>query len=154
MPKNIQHQRQFQSFMFLSQEHGTSKWKDTALLNSPTFVVSGIRILLAHESVFLPRPVCHPSNGPPEALCFWAVHLRVHVQPAWRWMVSRQTSAQPTNPGSAEIWLRKKLLQLHSKRQWVAVALAEPYASLHLTLQARCPSCRPTNRIKALEKMA
>jgi len=33
-------------------------------------------------------------------------------------MASRQTSAQPTNPGSAEIWLRKKLLQLHSKRQW------------------------------------
>ena len=50
-----------------------------------------------------------------------------------------------------------------SKRQWVAVASAGPYASQHLTpdrqpcqhpttlfLQAGCPSCRPTNSIKAL----
>jgi len=54
-----------------------------------------------------------------------------------------------------------------SKRQWVAVASAGPYASLHLArrsrqittpaphhscfLQAGCPSCRPTNSVKALK---
>ena len=51
-----------------------------------------------------------------------------------------------------------------SKRQWVAVASAGPYANLHLDpdtqprqhpttqfLQARCPSCCPTNSIKALK---
>jgi len=50
-----------------------------------------------------------------------------------------------------------------SKRQWVAVASAGPYANLHLTpdnhanipplsfLQARCPSCCPTNSVKALK---
>jgi len=50
-----------------------------------------------------------------------------------------------------------------SKRQWVAVASAGPYANRHLTpdnhanipplsfLQARCPSCRPTNSVKALK---
>ena len=50
-----------------------------------------------------------------------------------------------------------------SKRQWVAVASAGPYASLHLQidnhastpplsslLQAGCPSCCPTNSVKAL----
>ena len=49
-------------------------------------------------------------------------------------------------------------------RQWVAVASAGPYASLHLApdrqphqrpttqfLQAGCPSCRPTNSVKALK---
>jgi len=43
---------------------------------------------------------------------------------------------------------------------WMPMASAGPYASLHLApdstpplsfLQARCPSCRPTNSIKALE---
>ena len=51
-----------------------------------------------------------------------------------------------------------------SKRQWVAVASAGPYASLHLApdrqphqhpplcfLQAACPSCRPANSVKALK---
>ena len=51
-----------------------------------------------------------------------------------------------------------------SKRQWVAVASAVPYASLHLApdrqphqhpplcfLQAACPSCRPANSVKALK---
>ena len=51
-----------------------------------------------------------------------------------------------------------------SKRQWLAVASAGQYKSLHLApdrqphqhpttlfLQARCPSCRPTNSIKALK---
>ena len=52
-----------------------------------------------------------------------------------------------------------------SKRQWVAVASAGPYASLHLAphrqphqhpttqffLQAACPSCHPTNSVKALK---
>ena len=51
-----------------------------------------------------------------------------------------------------------------SKRQWVAVASDGPYASLHLApdrtmpapppltfLQAGCPSCRPTNSVKALK---
>ena len=51
-----------------------------------------------------------------------------------------------------------------SKRQWVAVASAGPYASLTLLqtdnhastpplsfLQARCPSCCPTNSVKALK---
>jgi len=50
-----------------------------------------------------------------------------------------------------------------SKRQWVAVASAGLYASLHLIpdnhanipplsfLQAACPSCRPTNSVKALK---
>jgi len=49
------------------------------------------------------------------------------------------------------------------KREWVAVASAGPYASLHLIpdnhanipplsfLQAGCPSCRPTNSVKALK---
>ena len=48
------------------------------------------------------------------------------------------------------------------KRQWVAVASAGPYASLHLSpdrlprqhptsfLQAGCPCCSPTNSVKAL----
>jgi len=45
---------------------------------------------------------------------------------------------------------------------WVAVASAEPYANyLNLTperkprqfLQARYPSCRPTNNVKALKAM-
>ena len=53
-----------------------------------------------------------------------------------------------------------------SKRQWVAVASAGPYASLHLApdrqphqhptthfLQARCPSCHPTNSVKALKEL-
>ena len=51
-----------------------------------------------------------------------------------------------------------------SKRQWVAAASAGTYASLHLApnrhhastpplsfLQAGCPSCRPTNSVKALK---
>jgi len=52
-----------------------------------------------------------------------------------------------------------------SKRQWVAVAPAGPYASLYLApdrqpcqhpttrvfLQAGCSSCRPTNSVKALK---
>ena len=51
-----------------------------------------------------------------------------------------------------------------SKRQWLAVAAAGPYANLHLAqthnhastpslsfLQARCPSCHPTNSVKALK---
>jgi len=52
-----------------------------------------------------------------------------------------------------------------SKRQWVAVASAGPYASLHLApdrqpcqhpttqvfLQAGCPFCRPTDSVKALK---
>ena len=50
-----------------------------------------------------------------------------------------------------------------SKQQWVAVASAGLYASLHLIpdnhanipplsfLQAGCPSCRPTNSVKALK---
>ena len=51
-----------------------------------------------------------------------------------------------------------------SKRQWVAVESAGPYARLHLApdrypcqhhtaqfLQSGCPSCRPTNSIKALK---
>jgi len=54
-----------------------------------------------------------------------------------------------------------------SIRQWVAVASAGPYASLHLApdrlprqhptthfLQAGCPSCCPTNSVKALKAMA
>jgi len=52
-----------------------------------------------------------------------------------------------------------------SKRQWVAVASAGLYASLHLIpdnhtnipplsfLQAGCSSCRPTNSVKALKAM-
>ena len=51
-----------------------------------------------------------------------------------------------------------------SKRQWVAVASAGPYASLHLSpdrqpcqqpttqfLQARCPSCRPNQQRQSTE---
>ena len=51
-----------------------------------------------------------------------------------------------------------------SKTQWVAVESAGPYASLQLApdrqphqhpttqfLQAVCPSCRPTNSVKALK---
>jgi len=50
-----------------------------------------------------------------------------------------------------------------NKREWVAVASAGPYASLHLIpdnhasvpslifLQAGCPSCCPTNCVKALK---
>jgi len=50
-----------------------------------------------------------------------------------------------------------------SKKQWVAVASAGLYASLHLVpdnhanipplsfLQAGCPSCHPTNSVKALK---
>ena len=54
-----------------------------------------------------------------------------------------------------------------SKRQWVAVASAGPYASLHLAaeryhtntpprsfLQAGCPSCLPTNSVRALKAVA
>jgi len=60
---------------------------------------------------------------------------------------------------------RKHQFGFHwSKRQWLAVASAGPYASLHLAqtdshastpplsfLQAGCPSCRPTNSVKALK---
>jgi len=51
-----------------------------------------------------------------------------------------------------------------SKRQWVAVASVGPYANMHLAqidkhvsipplsfLQAGCPSCCPTNSVKALK---
>ena len=59
----------------------------------------------------------------------------------------------------------RKVKPIGSKRQWVAVESAGPYASLHLApdnhastppawevfLQTRCPSCRPTNSAKALK---
>jgi len=47
-----------------------------------------------------------------------------------------------------------------SKRYWVAVASAGPYANMHLApdnipplsfLQAGCPSCHPTNSVEALK---
>jgi len=57
----------------------------------------------------------------------------------------------------------KTNLDLLEQEKWVAVASAGLYASLHLNpdnhaiipplsfLQAGCPSCRPTNSVKALK---
>ena len=69
-----------------------------------------------------------------------------------RWAGTRKVKIRKVKP----IWI------YWSKRQWVAVASAGPYTSLHLIpdnhgnisplsfLQAGCPSCRPTNSVKAL----
>jgi len=91
------------------------------------------------------------------------VHTHTHTQPFYcccgicpgppRWAGTRKAK-----PGRSEpIWV------YWSERQWVAVASVGLYASLHLItdnhanipplsfLQAGCPSCRPTDSIKALK---
>jgi len=81
------------------------------------------------------------------------------------WTVSRTTLVNWYQKGKTRkvkpIWI------YWSKRQWVAVASAgDVFANLHLApdnhasipplsfLQARCPSCRPTNSVKALKAPA
>jgi len=75
------------------------------------------------------------------------------------------TVNSPGNPCSKYLSRKKGRATVgYSKRQWVSVASAGPYASLHLApdryhtntpllcfLQAGCPSCHPTNSIKALK---
>ena len=89
-------------------------------------------------------------------------HTHTHTQPFYcsagicpglpGWAGTRKVKPGRVKP----IWI------YWSKRQWVAVASAGLYASLHLIsdnhanipplsfLQAGCPSCRPTNSVKAL----
>ena len=70
----------------------------------------------------------------------------------------------PGLPKWASIRKVKPIWIYWSKKQWVAVASAGPYANLHLAptdndastptlsfLQAGCPSCHPTNSVKALK---
>ena len=90
-------------------------------------------------------------------------HTHTHTQPFYcssgicpgppGWAGTRKVKAGKLKP----IWI------YWSKRQWVTVASAGLYASLHLIpdnhanilplsfLQAGCPSCRPTNDVKALK---
>ena len=78
--------------------------------------------------------------------------------------LTRLTALCPWLPGWAGTRKVNQSGFYWSKRQWVAVASAGPYASLHLApdrhhastpplsfLQAGCPSCRPTNSVKALK---
>jgi len=88
----------------------------------------------------------------PAVCTVWAVAKRQ------TWVThARLAALRPGLPGWAGT---RKVKLIWSKRQWVAVAWPEPYASLHLPpdqypttqfLQAGCPSCRPTNSIKALK---
>ena len=76
--------------------------------------------------------------------------LHTHTQTFYCWSV-----ICPGPPGSAGTRNVKPIWIYWSNRQWVAVASAGPYADLHLApdrqpCQARCPSCRPTNSVKAL----
>ena len=78
---------------------------------------------------------------------------------------TRLTALFPGLPRWASTTKVKPIWFYWSKRQWVAVASAGPYASLHLApdrqpcqhpttlffLQAGCPFCQPTNSIKALK---
>jgi len=78
---------------------------------------------------------------------------------------TRLTALFPGLPMWASIRKVKQSGLYWSKRQWVAVESAGPYASLHLAqdrqpcqhpttlsfLQAGCHSCRPTNSVKALK---
>jgi len=71
------------------------------------------------------------------------------------WADTRKVKTRKVKP----IWI------YWSKGQWVAVASAGLYASLHLIpdnnanipplsyLQAGCPSCHPTNSVKALKEL-
>ena len=60
----------------------------------------------------------------------------------------------PGLSGWAGIRKAKPIWIYWSKRLWVAVASARPYANLHLTTQfftATCPSCLPTSSVKSLQ---
>jgi len=91
-------------------------------------------------------------------------HTHTHTQTVLRpsWILSRITWVSQHQKGKTRkvkpIWI------YWSKRQWMAVASAGPYANLHLDqthnhasipplsfLQAGCPSRNPTNRVKALK---
>jgi len=76
---------------------------------------------------------------------------------------TRLTALCPGLPGWAGNRKVKPMWIYWSKRLWVAVASAGPYANLHLTqdnhastpplsfLQVRCHSCHQTNSVKALK---
>ena len=79
---------------------------------------------------------------------------------------TRVTALCPGLPGWAGARKENQSGFYWSKRQWVVVASAGPYASAHLApvrynhagnpplkffLQSGCPSCRPTNSVKALK---
>jgi len=72
---------------------------------------------------------------------------------------TRLTALWPGLPGWASTRKENQSGFYWSKRQWVAVASTGPYASLITTpvphhsvcLQAGCPSCHPTNSVKALK---
>jgi len=84
-------------------------------------------------------------------------HTHTHTHP-FNGPFSRTTEVSRYHKG-------KTNLDFTEAREWVAVVSAGPYASLHLApdtwpcqhpttqffLQAGCPSCHPTNSIKALK---
>ena len=98
----------------------------------------------------------------------WHTHWHTHtpttvLRPSW--ILSGTTRVSRHQEGKTRnvkpIWI------YCSKRQWVAVASARSYANRHLTqtdkhastpplsfLQAGCPSCHPTNSVKALKASA
>ena len=104
-----------------------------------TVVSLTLRIVLLVSDNYVSKCICthtHPFNGPLSGTTHVSRYQKGKNQSGFYW----------------------------SKRQWVAVASAGPHASLHLTpdrkpcqhpttqfLQAGCPSCRPTNSIKALK---
>jgi len=91
---------------------------------------------------------------------------RYQIQPCWNTHthpfngpLSGSTRVSPYQKGKP-IWIFAEAIE------WLAVASAGPYASLHLApvrkprqypttqcLQAGCPSCRPTNSVKALKSL-
>jgi len=65
-------------------------------------------------------------------------HTHTHIRFIALWTLSGITRVSQYQNQPGFYW---------SKRQWVAVVSAGPYANL----QAGCPSCYPTNSIKALK---
>jgi len=106
-----------------------------------TVVSLTLRIVLFVSDNYVSKCICththtHPFNGPLSGTTHVSRYQKGKNQSGFYW----------------------------SKRQWVAVASAGPHASLHLApdrkpcqhpttqfLQAGCPSCRPTNSVKALK---
>ena len=87
------------------------------------------------------------------------------MKAVWTHTHTRLTALFPGLPRSAGTRKVNQSGFYWSKRQWVAVASAGPYASLHLApnrhhasttplsfLQAGCPSCHPTNSVKGWQE--
>jgi len=96
----------------------------------------------------------HMQSPPLQFICVWC-HTHTHTFNGPFSGTTRVSRYQKGKNQCGFYW---------SKRQWVAVASAGTYASLHLApdrwphqhpttqfLQAGCPSCRPTNSVKALK---